>query len=236
MFLKVSKQVLNLFWDIFLEKKCPVQCTLEGRNLEKIQKTGKTSICSKCPKKRSQKSNQTCFHLASRYFFGKIFCPVHPGRSKLAKNTKSGKTSKLIKFSKNVPKNIAWACFAWLFRRKKALPSEPWRLKKIHKKRKDFKISKSRKTLSKVSKLAWGSFFEFFLPSATWRSKFVKLGKNRKKNEFSRVSKNNLESLQTSFELVFRQFSRKKVPSASCRVDTWKNFKKLEKLSIFQNA
>ena len=188
------------------------------------------------PEKTFPKAIKHVFNMLRGIFLAKIFAQCTLGGRNLQKTQKSGKTSKLIKFSKNVPKNIAWACFAWLFRRKKALPSEPWRLKKIHKKRKDFKISKSRKTLSKVSKLAWGSFFEFFLPSATWRSKFVKLGKNRKKIEFSRVSKNNLESLQTSFELVFRQFSRKKVPSAPCRVDTWKNFKKLEKLSIFQNA
>ena len=189
------------------------------------------------PEKTFPKAIKHVFNMLRGIFLAKIFAQCTLGGRNLQKTQKSGKTSKLSKFSKNVPKNIVWACFAWLFRRKKALPSEPCRLKKIHKNRKDFKTSKSRKTLSKVSKLAWGSFFEFFLPSATWRSKFVKLGRiNRKKIEFTKVSKNNLESLHTRFELVFRQFSWKKVPIAPCRVDTWKNFKKLEKLSIFQNA
>ena len=77
MFLKVSKQVLNLFWDIFLEKKCPVQCTLEGRNLVKIQKIGKTSNCSKWPKKRSQKQSNT-FSTCFEVFIWQKFLPSAP--------------------------------------------------------------------------------------------------------------------------------------------------------------
>ena len=213
------------------------QCTLEGRTWKKFRKLEKLPIVQNAWK-NVPKSNQTCFQHASRYFFWKkIFAQCTLGGRNSQKIQKSGKTAKLSNFSKNVPKNIVWACFAWLFRRKKALPSEPWRLKKIHKNRKDFKNSKSRKTLSKVSKLAWGCFFEFFLPSATWRSKFVKLGrKNRKKIEFSKVSKNNLESLHTSFELIFRQFSRKKVPSAPCRVDTWKKLQKTGKTFNFSKC
>ena len=229
--LRLSKQFLRWFYRNFL-----FSAPWRVETWKKFKKLEKISIVQNA-RKNVPKSNQTCFQHASRYFLAKNFAQCTLGGRNLQKTQKCGKTSKLSKFSKNVPKNIVWACFAWLFRRKRALPSETWRFKKIRKNRKDFKNSKSRKTLSKVSKLAWGSFFELFLPSATWRSKFVKLGRiNRKKIEFSKVSKNNLESLHRRFELVFRQFSRKKVPIAPCRVDTWKNFKKLEKLSIFQNA
>ena len=232
-FPKAIKHVLNMLRGSFLAKIF-AQCNLESRVRKRLEKMENFNISK--VSKTVPNIVQTCSEPVLRYFFRKKVASA-PWRVEAWKKLKKNKSSKFSKFSKNVPKNIVWACFAWLFRRKKALPSEPWRLKKMHKNRKDFKNSKSRKTLSKVFKLAWGSFFELFLPSATWRSKFVKLArKNRKKIEFSKVSKNKLESLHTSFELVFRQFFRKKVPSAPCRVNTWKNFKKLEKLSIFQNA
>ena len=170
----------------------------------------------------------TCFEV---FFLAKNFAQCTVGGRNSQKIQKVEKTSKLSNFSKNVPKNIVWSCFAWLFRRKKTLPSAPWRLKKIHKNRKDFKNSKSRKTLSKVSKLAWGSFFEFFLPSATWRSKFVKLGRiNRKKLNSKKCPKIILKVSTQVLNLFPGNFFGKKCPvhpvgsTLGKTSKNWKNF------------
>ena len=217
-----------------------VQCTLKGRNLEKIQKTGKNFNCSKCPKKRSQKQSNMFSTCSEVVFLVKKNDQFTLEGGNLQKTQKSGKTSKLSKFSKNVPKNIVWARFAWLFRRKKAPPSEPWRLKKIHKNRKDFKNSKSRKTLSKVSKLAWGSFFEFFLPSATWRSKFVKLGrKNRKKLNSQECPKIILKVSTQVLNLFSGNFLGKNCPVhpvGSTLGKTSKNWKNFQFFKIPKNV
>ena len=67
----------------------------------------------------------------------------------LEKNQKKGKTSKFSNLSKSVPKSIVWACFDWVFRRKKTRPSAPWRFKNNNRNRKKFKISKLSKNVPK---------------------------------------------------------------------------------------
>ena len=150
----MSKNVLKSFQTSFelvlryFSEKNFAQCTLEGRNMEKHQKNGKTFIYfSKCPKMFAEKLKQVLIMLRGS-FSGKKIWPVHPRWSKLGK-----------------------------FRKK-----------------------------------------------------------NRKKFEISKVSKNVPESVQTSFEIVLRWFFGKNMPSAPWRVKTWKNTRKLENLSIFQNA
>ena len=64
--LKVSKQILNLFWGNFLRKNCPVH---PGRSkLGKTSKKLENFHFFKMPK-YVPKSDQTCFQHASRYFF-----------------------------------------------------------------------------------------------------------------------------------------------------------------------
>ena len=100
----------------------------------------------------------------------------------------------------------------------------------------------AQKRSPKSSNTFWTSFEVVFSVKANWpvHPRGSKLGKIRKKNrkkiENSKVSKNFPKSVQTSFELVLRWFFRRKLPSAPWRVETWKNSKKLEKPSIFQNA
>ena len=107
-FLKVSKQVLNLFWGIFLERNI-AQCTLEGRNMEKRQKNGKTFIFFQNAQKRSQmQSNMfgTCFEL---FLPVKNFAQCTLGGREVEKVQKTGKLS-IFKMPKYVPKSVQ-TCF-----------------------------------------------------------------------------------------------------------------------------
>ena len=141
------------------------QCTLESRNLEEFQKTGKSFNFSNCPKKRSQKQSNMFSTCLEVIFSAKIFAQCTLGGRNLQKIQKSGKTSKLSKFSKNVPKNIVWSCVAWLFRRKKTLPSAPWRLEKVPQKSKRIQIFKNvQKRFQDCPNMFWCDFFEIFRP------------------------------------------------------------------------
>ena len=90
--LRVSKQVLRWFYRNFL-----FSAPWRVETWKKFKKLEKLSIVQNAWK-NVPKSNQTCFQHASRYFFGKHFCPVHPGWSKLAKNTKKWKNCEIFKF------------------------------------------------------------------------------------------------------------------------------------------
>ena len=131
----------------------------------------------------------------------------------LEKTLKKRKTSKLSKLSENVPKNIVWECFDWVFRRKTLCPVHTGDSKKIHKNRKDFKVPKSPKTFPKVSKLIWGIFFRNFLAQCNLEIEFCKNSKKkRKKIDFSKVSKTFLEVSKQVSNLFWGNFLGKNYP------------------------
>ena len=147
-------------------------------------------------------------------FWGNIFskknrqCTLE-GRG-LEKTLKKGKTSKFSKLSKNVPKKHCLRMFWLIFSTEKALPSAPWRLKKIHRNGKNFKVPKSRKSIPKVSKLARGNFFDFFLPTAPWRVEtWKKSKKKRKKMIFRKRPKTFLKVSKQVLNLFVCNFSEK---------------------------
>ena len=146
-------------------------------------------------------------------FREKIFAQCTLGGRNSQKIQKSGKTSKLSKFSKNVPKNIVWACFAWLFRRKKAPPSEPWRLKKIHKNRKDFKFSKMSKNVSKIVQTCFDVIFSRFFGQCTLEGRDVeKFQRNAKTSQNSRYPNTFPKLSKQVLNLFWGFFSKKKCP------------------------
>ena len=118
-FLEVSKHVLWWFFRVF-----SVQCTLEGREVEKIQKNWKKFKLSK-----SRKRFQKCPILFRGDFF-RIFLDKCTLKTKTCK--KSKKTQRIFEFSKeskNVPKSVqtsfelVWRLFYW-----QKMPSAPWRV------------------------------------------------------------------------------------------------------------
>ena len=104
------------------------QCTLESRNLEKFQKTGKTFNFSNCPK-NVPKSNQTCLEHASRYFCRWKNSPSAPWRVEKSKKFKKWKKNQFFKIPKNVSKSVqisSEVIFSELF-----LTSATWRSKLV---------------------------------------------------------------------------------------------------------
>ena len=87
-FPKAIKHVFNMLRGIFLAKIF-AQCTLGGRNSQKIQKVEKLRILQNSPKTFPKTLLE---HVLLDYFDGKKLCPVNPGDSK--KSTRSEKTSK----------------------------------------------------------------------------------------------------------------------------------------------
>ena len=186
--LRVSKHVLR-----WIEIFCSVQGSKLGKNRKKIEKFEFLKVS-----KNVLKSFQTSFELVLRYFSEKNIAQCTLEGRNMEKHHKNGKT---FVFFQNAQKcspkssNKFWLCFEVVFSVKK---------------------------------------FDQCTLDGRNLEKFEK--KIEKKFEISKVSKNVPESVQTSFEIVLRWFFRKNMPSAPCRVKTWKNTKKLEKLSIFQNA
>ena len=92
----VSKIVQTCFDVIF--SRFFVQCTLEGREVEKFQKNGKTSEFSNWPKTFSNVSK-----LVLRGFFSNFYLPVHPGDQKFEQKLKK---IEFLKVSKNALKSF----------------------------------------------------------------------------------------------------------------------------------
>ena len=135
-FLKVSKNFLKSFQtsvELVLRYFSGIniaQCTLEGRNMEKRQKNGKTFIFFQNAQKRSPKSSNTFWTCFEVFFLVKTNWPVHPRVSKLGKiRKKNRKKFENSKVSKNFPKSVQTSfelVLSWFFRKK--LPSAPWRV------------------------------------------------------------------------------------------------------------
>ena len=162
------------------------QCTLECRNLEKFQKTGKNFNFSKCPK-NVPKSNQTCLEHASRYFCRWKISPSAPWRVEKSKNFKKLENFQFSKCPNTFPKvfKFVFNMLRGIFSGKKIRLVHPeWsRNRKISKKMKKNQFFKIPKNVSKSVQISSEVIFsELFLTSATWRSKLVEIRKKIEKN------------------------------------------------------
>ena len=180
----MSKNVLKSFQTSFelvlryFSEKNIAQCTLEGRNMEKHQKNGKTFIYfSKCPKKFPEKLKQVLIMLRGSFFGKKIWPVTLDGRNlekfekKIEKNLKFQKCPKtFLKVSKQVLK-LFWGDFFG-----KTCPVHPGesKLGKTPKNWKIFQFFKMPKKRSqKQSNMFWTCFEVSvsvkFVPCAPWR-------------------------------------------------------------------
>ena len=129
-----------------------------------------------------------------------------------------------------------WTCFEVMFLEKKC-PMHPKGpdLEKFKKKLIKFQFFKNvQKRSQECSNILRGDFFEIIMPC-----RVEKWEKNEEKIEvlkFQNCPKTFLKVSKQVLNLFWGNFLRKKVPSAPRTVETWKNFKKLEKLAHFQNA
>ena len=134
--------------------------------------------------------------------------------------------------SKNVPKNIVWACFDWFFRRRKALPSAPWRLKKILENRKTFNFSKMSKTDTKSVQTSFEVIFSKFFFQCTLEGREVeKFQKMEKNSNFQNPE--NFPKMSNFFEAFFFQIS---YDQCTLEIKTCKNYRKNSKNLKFQKC
>ena len=182
---KVPKSVQTCFEVISL--KFFVHCTLEGREVEKFQKNGKTSEFSNWPKTFSNVSI-----LVLRGFFSNFYLPVHTGDQKFEQKLKK---IEVLKVSKNVLKSFQTSSELVLrsFSGKNFCPVHPvWsKLAKNTKKWKNFETFKILQKRSQKHCLIMCCMIistEKTLPSAPWtlekvpqKSKRIQFFKNVQK-------------------------------------------------------
>ena len=152
-------------------------------------------------------------------------------------STENGKEFNFSKMSKNVSK-IVQTSFDVIFSRFFGQCTlEGREVEKFQRNAKNSQNSRYPNTFPKVSKqvlnLFWGFFSKKKCPVHPGGSK---LGTIRKKIENNLKIKKCPKTLLRVTKQVLRWFYRNFLFSAPWRVETWKKFKKLEKLSIFQNA
>ena len=123
------------------------------------------------------------------------------------------------------------------------MPSAPWRLetsKNFKKIKKVPKFEKCPQLFPKISKrvlnMLWGKFYEQFYAQCSMEIRvFETFQKNRKIFKIPKRPKIVPKSIQTCFEHVLGQIFQKTF-FAQCSMETSKNFKKIEKFSIFQKC
>ena len=182
--------------------------------------------------KNDPKSVQTNFKLVLRKFSRKKL-PCAPWNVQTGKNFKKLENFQFSKCPNTFPKvfKLVFNMLREFFQVKK-LAQYTLEGKEIEKFQKmEKKISKSRKTFPKVSKF----LLRWFFPNFSWpvQPGDQKFEKRIEKIWIPKIIQNVLKSFQTSFELVLRYFSENVLPSAPWRVETWKNTRKMEKLSFF---
>ena len=133
------------------------QCTLGGRNSQKIQKVEKLRNFQISPRTFPK----TLFkHVLLDYFDGKNLCPVHPGDSK--KFHRNGKEFNFSKMSKNVSK-IVQTCFDVIFSKFFGQCTlEGREVEKFQRNAKTSQKSRYPNTFPKVSKQVLNLFWGFF--------------------------------------------------------------------------
>ena len=180
--------------------------------------------------KNALKSFQTSCELVLRYFSGKNFCPVHPGWSKLAKNTKKWKNFETFKIlQKRSQKNCLIMCCMIISTEKNSAQCTLETRKSSTEIEKNSNFIKCPKMFPRLSKHVLKWFFRDFLASAPWRVETSKKFKEMQKLLKIQDTQIRFQKCSNKFWICFEVFSRKKVPSAHWRVETWNNSKKKSK-------
>ena len=179
---------------------------------------------------------QTCYEVI-------FFEIIMPCRVKKWRKMKKNRTFEIsmcpktfLKVSKHVL-NLFWGNFLG-----KKVPSAPRNVKTWNNFKKLEKLShfeNDQKRSQKQSNMFWTCFEEIFsaklLLSAPWGFERRKM-ENMENFNLSKVSETVPNSVQTSSEIVLRYFFRKEMASTHWRVETWKNSKKIENISVFQKC
>ena len=174
-----------------------VQCTLEGRNLEKGQKNGKTFIFLQKAQIRSQKGSKTFWTCFEVVFLVKKLTSA-PWRVETWKNSKENRQKfEISNVSKNGPKSVQTNFkFVLSYFSRKNLPCAPWKVQtgKNFKKLENFQFSKCPNTFPKVFKLVFNMLRGIFSgkkirPVHPGGSRNRKISKNGKKFKFSKSRK-----------------------------------------------
>ena len=147
------------------------------------------------------------------------------------------KVEKLQNFQ-NSPKTFPKTLFDHVlhdyFDGKKLCPVHPGDSKKFHRNRKEFKFSKMSKNVSKIVQTCFDVIFSRFFGQCTLEGRDVeKFQRNAKTSQNSRYPNTFPKVSKQVLNLFWGFFSKKKVPSAPWRVETWKNLRKIEKLNFF---
>ena len=153
----------------------------------------------------------TCFEVI---FFGKKFCPVHPGWSKLAKNTKKWKNCETFKFLQKRSQKHCLIMFCMIISTEKKLcPVHPGHSKKFHRNRKEFKFSKMSKNVSKIVQTCFDVIFSRFFGQCTLEGREVeKFQRNAKTSQISRYPNTFPKVSKQVLNLFWGFFSKKKCP------------------------
>ena len=182
--LKVSKQVLKLFWGNFFWKKSP-SAPWSVETWKNSKKPEKLSIFQNA-QKTFPKAIKHVWNMLRGIFAGEKFRPVHPGGSRSRKTSKNRKTFNFQNAQIRSQKcsNLFSTCFEVFFPVKKFAQCtlEGREIEKFQKMEK-IQFFKIPKNVSKSVQISFEVIFsELFLTSAAWRSKLVEIRKkNRKK-------------------------------------------------------
>ena len=233
-FLKVSKQVLNLFWGNFRRKKMPSapRNVETWNNFKKLEKLSHFQNAQK----RSQKQSDMFWKCFEEIFSVKLLLTA-PWRFERRK-MENMENFNISKVSETVPNSVQISSelvLRYFFR--KEMASTHWRVatwKTSKKNRKEIQIFRNvQKRTQQCSNMLRGDFF--------WNHHALQ-GRKMEKNErkigllkFEKCPKTFLKVSKLVLNLFWGNFLGKKVPSAPRNVKTWNNFKKLEKLSHFEN-
>ena len=220
-FQKLSQRVLNKFRGDFFEIIfCPV--FHGGSSLRKFSKKSKKFQISKNAQNRPQK------------------CP-----NENFQNQKKIQNSKHAQNRSQKCPNVFWSCFRVIFSRKffAQCSMEGRVFESFQKNQKNFKIPKMSKIVPKRVQtcfedvLGWFIRKKLFAQCSMGGRVFESFQKNQKIFKIPKMPKFDPKSVQTCFEDVLGWFFRKNfLPSVPWRVESSKIFKKIRKVSKFQNA
>ena len=236
----MSKNVLKSFsnkcwncFEVFFRKKNFSQCTLEGRNLEKGQKNGKTFIFLQKAQIHSQKGSKTfwtCFEvvfLVKKLTSAPWTVETWKNSKKNRQNLKFQKCPKtVLKVSKQIL-NLFWGNFLG-----KNCPVHPGRSKlgKTSKNWKAFNFQNAQIRSQKCSNL-FSTCFEVFFPvkkfaQCTLEGKEIEKFQKMQKNSIFQNPENVSKSVQISSEVNFPELF---LTSATWRSKLVEIRKKIEK-------
>ena len=179
--LKVSKQILNLFWGNFLGKNCPVHPG--GSKLGKTSKNWKKISIFQNSLKTFPKAIKHVWNMLRGIFAGEKFRPVHPGGSRSRKTSKNWKTFNFQNAQIRSQKcsNLFSTCFEVFFPVKKFAQCtlEGREIEKFQKMEKNSIFQNPEKRFQKCPNFFWGDFFRTFLDQCNLE---IKTCRNSKKN------------------------------------------------------